>query len=251
MPLNNSILYADIGNSRIKLFIEGTKTAFHYKNTEFIVLLSSYIHKERFSKVIFSSVNSNVENIFVNLIKNKKNIKYINVKDLLPKQNIVFLSKVEGMGFDRILGLIGATSYSEPPLITVDCGTAVTINVLDENFSILGGAIFAGAYTQKNTLSALSEKLVQYKLNFATNTLGDNTSNALSFGIVIGTSGAVQKIIENIKETYNFDNPSIFFTGGYGGKILQHINDVYPYASYDEFLIFRGMAKLYEECYNK
>jgi type III pantothenate kinase len=246
MPINDSILFADIGNSRIKLFIDGIKSAFHYKNADFTPLLSTYLTNERFNKVVYSSVNSNVENIFVNLVKNKKIFEFINVKDLISKQNIIDISKVDGMGFDRILGIIGATAYAEPPLITVDCGTAVTVNALDYKSTLIGGAIFAGAYTQKNTLGALSERLVHYKLNFAADSAGTETGSALSFGIVIGTCGAVNRIIDNIIKMNHVENPSIFFTGGYGSKILQHLTDVYPHATYDEYLIFRGMAKLYE-----
>ncbi|GAB1370764.1 hypothetical protein MASR1M45_08260 [Candidatus Kapaibacterium sp.] len=246
MPIRESILFADIGNSRIKLFKEGVKNAYHYKNNDFATQLSSYLQLERFEKVVYSSTSTNVENIFLTFVRNKKVFDSVNVKELLTNQNIINLSNVKNMGQDRWLGLMGAIAYAEPPIITIDCGTAVTVNVLDYKYDVLGGAIFAGAYTQKNTLASLSEKLFFPKMNFTANQIGQDTPSSISYGIVFGIAGAVQKIIENIKSTFGFNNPSIFFTGGYGGKILTHLEDVFPNAIYDENLVFRGMAKLYE-----
>lgn len=246
MVNTESLLFADIGNSRIKLFKDGIKTAFHYKTSDFAADLSIYLSNERFTKVVYSSVSSNVENIFITLVKNKKIFEFVNVRNLLPKQNIIDLSEVFGMGNDRWLGIIGATASTDPPLITVDCGTAVTVNALDYKYTVLGGAIFAGIYTQKNTLNSISDKLNLVKINFNANSAGYDTSSALSFGLVAGICGGVRRIIDLIVENNGLSNPSIYFTGGYGGKILAHLADIYPTAIYDENLIFRGMAKLYE-----
>jgi len=59
-------------------------------------------------------------------------------------------------------------------------------------------------------------------------------------------AGAIKFIIENIIEHDHIENPSIYFTGGYGGKIQRILEKYYPNSLYDENLIFRGMAKLYE-----
>lgn len=242
----DSILYADIGNSRIKLFKDGLKTPFHYKHNGFADNLSAYLHQEEFNKVVYSSVNTNAENIFLTISRNKKVRDFLNVRDMVSAQTIIDLSGVKGIGNDRWLGMVGASAFEEPPLITVDCGTAVTINVLDFKYKVLGGAIFAGAYTQKNTLASISEKLGFPKFNFNPEGAGNDTPSAISLGVIVGVAGAIKMIIENIIEHDHLENPSIFITGGYGGKIQKILSNHFPDAIYDENLIFRGMAKLYD-----
>jgi type III pantothenate kinase len=242
----NSLLFVDIGNSRIKLFKEGVKISYNYKFDGFAENLAQYLSSETFNTVVYSSVNINAENIFLLMAKRKKNVEFINVKDLLINQNIIDLSEVHGIGNDRWLGILGATAYCDPPLVTVDCGTAVTVNFLDYKYSVLGGAIFAGAFTQKNNLASISDKLKFDKFNFSPNVAGTDTSSALSLGIIYSVAGGIRLIIERMAENHHLDNPSIFITGGYGGKILKIISKEYPRAIYDENLIFRGMAKIYE-----
>ncbi|MBX3043584.1 MAG: type III pantothenate kinase [Candidatus Kapabacteria bacterium] len=246
MDTKNSILFADIGNSRIKLFKNGVKTPFHYKHTGFALSLSDYLSHESFDRVVYSSVNYNAENIFTTIVRNKKVYDFVNIKDLIKEQNIVDIRDIIGIGNDRLLGIVGATVFDEPPIITVDCGTAVTVNVLDYKYKVLGGAIFAGAYTQKNTLASISEKLGFPKFDFNPKGAGANTPSALSLGIIIGVAGAIRMIIENIIEFDHLENPSIFITGGYGGKIQKYVVKHFPGAVYDENLIFRGMAKIYD-----
>lgn len=246
-----SLLFADIGNSRIKLFRDGVKTPFHYRHHGFAASLHQYLQAENFNKIVYSSVNSNAENIFSNIVRNKKVNDFVNVRDFVDKQTIIDLSKVKNIGNDRWLGIIGATTYSDPPLITIDCGTAVTINVLDYKYSVLGGAIFAGAYTQKNTLGTISEKLGFPKFDFEPQGAGTDTPAAISLGIIVGIAGAIRGIIEHVTEHNFLNNPSIFITGGYGGKIQKFLSKDYPEATYDENLIFRGMAKLYDNIKQK
>lgn len=250
--IRESILFADIGNSRIKLFIDGIKSPFHYKHNGFAVNLSSYLQQESFDKVVYSSVNTNAENIFLALSRNKKVTNFVNVRDLVNEQTIIDLSGVKGIGNDRWLGMIGATAYNDPPIISIDCGTAITINVLDFKYKALGGAIFAGAYTQKNTLASISEKLGFPKFDFQPEGCGNDTPSAISLGVIVGAAGAIKLIIENIINYDHIDSPSIYFTGGYGGKIQRILANYFPESIYDENLIFRGMAKLYENiCNNK
>jgi pantothenate kinase type III len=246
MDIKESILYADIGNSRIKLFKDGIKTPFHYKHTGFSGNLASHLAGESFLKVVYSSVNRNAENIFLSIARNKKVTDFVNVKELVSEQNIVDLDGVQGMGNDRWLGMLGATAYEEPPVITIDCGTAVTVNVLDYKFKVLGGAIFAGAYTQKNTLATISDKLGFPKFDFNPEGAGTDTASAISLGVVVGVAGGIRMIIENIIEHEHLDEPAIYFTGGYGGKIQRILAKHFPKSIYDENLVFRGMSKLYE-----
>ncbi len=249
--IRESILFADIGNSRIKLFIDGTKSPFHYKHNGFASNLALYLQVESYNKVVYSSVNANAENIFLTLSRNRKITDFINVGDLVNEQTIIDLSGVKGIGIDRWLGMIGATAYKDPPIISIDCGTAITVNVLDYKYKALGGAIFAGAYTQKNSLAQISEKLGFHKFHFLPEGCGNDTPSAISLGVIVGVAGAIKLIIENIIKYDHIENPSIYFTGGYGGKIQRLLASDFPESIFDENLIFRGMAKLYDNIYKQ
>jgi len=119
----DSFIVADIGNSRTKLLVESKYYAFDYSPnliTEIRRQLSGINLPEY---CFYSSVNNYALTILQNELKH---IKFINVVDKL-----VNLEIPKGMGSDRLLGLLGAKNKYDVPIITIDCGTAVTINYMD------------------------------------------------------------------------------------------------------------------------
>lgn len=141
-------------------------------------------------------------------------------EDLLLKQTILQYDKIDGIGADRLFGMIGALSMSKPPLITVDCGTAITINAVNENCECIGGSILAGMQTQLNALAERADALSRIHLSITEHPIGTNTVAALCSGIIYGAAGAIMSICDKvIKEYFDGRDIDIFIIGG-GSPIL-------------------------------
>ena len=256
MNLNKKLAIIDIGNSSVKIKILNNFYVFGYDN-DLEKNITDLFDLQEVRNVIFSSVNTKqvekISSIFI-----KKNINVQNISEILNNQKIIDFSEISGMGNDRKLGLIGATLYAKPPLITVDCGTAITVNALNENYKSLGGAILLGIETQSKALHHFTSLLPQVEITesniFTNNFIGSNTIDAITAGVLASTTGGIITVIKNIF-AHNLlnckdKNVNIFFTGGYGEVLyaacLALLSD---YKSnliihYKENLVLTGMEKL-------
>lgn len=58
-----------------------------------------------------------------------------------------------GTGIDRLLAAWMASTLADGPVVVADCGTAFTLDVVDEDGRFLGGAIGAGLALQRQALA--------------------------------------------------------------------------------------------------
>lgn len=244
--INHNIVPLDFGNSRLKILISGKIYSFQYSKlpeNEFLEIIKKF-NKNKI--IVYSNVNPKESESIISLLE-KNNIKTINANDFLIKYNIIDFSEIKGMGQDRKLGLIGALHYSEPPLITIDCGTAITINILDKQKKCLGGAIFPSFRLQSLSLHNNTSLLPEIEFRKTDNVSGKNTEEAILSGIYFGIIGAVKEIIERIKLENGFsDNLSIILTGGNSKFILENLKNSSINIIFAEDLVLDGILKLSE-----
>lgn len=206
---------ADIGNSRIKLS-DGTK--FYALNGDDIK--NAVIWKEvspmlQGKVLIYSSVNKKLADLFLTKCRSIVQ-KAFNAANFVDNRKFPDMAGIIGMGIDRILGMSGALEFYKPPLITVDTGTAITINGVNRKYACVGGAILPGIYTQMKSLSGGTDQLESTELFLPDKSAGNNTEDALRSGIVIGTAGAILEICRRIKEEeFNYEYTRIIFSGTY------------------------------------
>src|SRR5690606_19356223 len=101
----------------------------------------------------------------------------------------------KGIGTDRILSLLAVYKMTETPVVTVDCGTAVTVNLLDEENELLGGVILPGYYTQARALNLYTADLPLIKDIKSEGYIGKNTEDAIKYGILSSIIGAIKTTI--------------------------------------------------------
>ncbi len=240
------IAIIDIGNSRIKIKIGAYLHSFRcvagYK-TKFAEILKI----NKIQKIFYSSVNKKVLFEITKIIgtfnqEHSTNIELIEASTLLETKSQLNFNNISGMGHDRKFGLVAAAYLAKPPIITVDCGTAITVNVIDENYVVLGGMIMSGVYTQAKALKKFTSNLphIHFKLN--NSVIGNNTQDAINSGINVAAIGGIKYAIEQIK-VKNFHNHTvnIFFTGGYGQDIMNFLN--IENSKFIEELIILGIEK--------
>jgi type III pantothenate kinase len=127
------------------------------------------------------------------------------------------------VGLDRLCGAVAAKAMVPPDTaaITVDVGTAVTVNLIDAEGVFQGGAIFPGPRLMGRALHDHTAKLPLIDLSEVPGTsLGKNTAAAIRAGVYSALAGGIHTLISVFAD----DSPVLlwlFITGG-GHNLLGH-----------------------------
>ncbi len=154
-----------------------------------------------------------------------------NSSDLPIRMNVDEPGKV---GIDRLFGALAAKSMVPPgtPAITVDVGTAVTVNLIDSDGVFQGGAIFPGPRLMGRALHDHTAKLPLIDLGEvpAADVPGRTTADAIQAGIAAAVQGGVALLVERL--VLRHPSPWLFITGGACGSLSKQL--------------FRGVSKIIE-----
>lgn len=239
--IEKNIIYADLGNTRTK-FLLSDGSFVTINNNELLCDISTVSSLVN-SIFVYATVNPETEQFLLQNIKFEKAIKAI---ELLKQSQIVNLSLVQSMGEDRIMGLLGGLSVSAPPIITIDCGTAITINVMDKSRIIRGGVIMPGIKLQELSLRNYTKGLRDFSFTTTPKqVVGNNTSDAISSGIIYGIVGAIESVVQKIiNDFFSDEEVRIFLLGGNSNFLKKHLLKL-GYV-HDANLVLKGVKHLYE-----
>lgn len=147
------------------------------------------------------------------------------------------------LGADLVAGAVGAVSEYTLPCIIIDMGTATTVFAVDRNGCFLGGSIAAGV---RLTLKALCENTAQLpstQIFAPPSVIGTNTTDSMKSGLVYGTAGMIDGLVERMKDIVGSD-ASVIATGGLAREIIKHCKtDII----YNENLVLDGLKQIYEK----
>ncbi len=120
------------------------------------------------------------------------------------------------IGADRIANALAAQAHvGEPPVIVADCGTAVTLEVVDGNRRFRGGAILPGRDLQRRSLRQHTEQLPFAPLQAACPDMpAADTITAIQSGVDWGLAGAINELVKQTKMNPEFKQSRILITGG-------------------------------------
>jgi type III pantothenate kinase len=163
----------------------------------------------------------------------------------MRNESALSLGKVENAGIDRMLGTIGAMTKADPPVITVDCGTAVTVNAVDEDHHFLGGVVFAGISTQLFGLAKQTAAIPEMKYTPPTTHIGVNTVQCLMAGITASVVGGVQQTIDAfVAKTFKKKSAPIVVSGGESQQVVDALSDRGYNVIYHQHMVTDGILVL-------
>ena len=139
----------------------------------------------------------------------------------------------EKLGVDRWLALIAARHFYAAPACVVDCGTAITVDLIDADGHHLGGLISAGLALMKKSLAHGTDALpfsdASYPLEAA-----NFTEAAIYSGTLLAAVGLIEQVLA--KQTQPL---TLILTGGDAALIAPHLSIK---AIVDPDLVLRGLA---------
>jgi type III pantothenate kinase len=147
------------------------------------------------------------------------------------------------LGADRIANLIALGDRNQLPSLCIDCGTAITFELLDENKIFLGGAIAPGRAMMRNSMHDYAAQLPFVPLSIdASKEPGKATVEQMLLGIDVGAVGAVKELIKIMRRRVE-GKLNIIVVGGDADFFVRNISDL-KYGG-DDFTLL-GILKAWE-----
>ncbi len=141
------------------------------------------------------------------------------------------------LGSDRWMAIVGARSLSNNPLCVIDCGTAVTVDMISADGEHLGGCITPGLRAMRSALQRTTHQLPEIALQGAA-PFGLSTDTAIAGGTRYTLAGAIDRLIGEAGAQLG-PNMQATITGGDAQAILPLLHTP---CQLEPKLIFKGLA---------
>lgn len=229
--MSRPLLLVDVGNSRFKWALATSKemnrgASFATHSPQLSALLDQYWSNIRQPRAV---IVSNVAGPDLALRIDEWIAEHWGVPVFYPKSEpqhgpvINGYRKPEQLGVDRWLGLLGLQHDYPLPACLVDCGTAITLDLLDSNARHQGGLIAPGLETMRRSLQINTHGLGPSDGGFGLDSLGYDTKTAIQSGCLLACAGLVEKLQQRLLA--QIDQPvSWVLTGGNAGLIAGRLS---------------------------
>ncbi len=220
----------DIGNTTTSIGLWKNNKLFMAKNSsndKLFFVVKKYFKKE-VDEILLTSVISAREN--KSIIDKLEKIYKCRIKQI--KSSSALLGVINGyiqpkkLGDDRWVTIVASSLLYKKPLIIVDCGTAISIDIVNAKGMHLGGYILGGfngyseafkdAYHLKNI--KIKEDVVSKKIYFP-----KKTEDGITEGYLLMVISAIENIYNQVKKNQK-KSPQLLISGGYGKIISKKLS---------------------------
>jgi type III pantothenate kinase len=226
-------LACDIGNSKIKagLFSENKLVeSFCFQSIEQVADI--YIGKN----IPITGISSVVPESYYQLINflDSKSFHYHRIS-VDSRLNLKMKYKTpETLGSDRICSAEGAYLLNGKMneieiILSIDFGTATTVNIVHYPGEFAGGVIAPGINMMGEALHSHTAQLPQVGFRDYRELIGDSTKSSIASGLINSSLGMIDRILNFIKGTYPNKTLKIFLTGGNAEKLVPYIDFDFVY----------------------
>jgi type III pantothenate kinase len=249
-------LLVDLGNSRLKWRIAGRGGA---TGTILLsgdwpsVLARDWSVLGRPDRVITVSVQSrDIESAYQRCVEGLWRVEPEYVRALGSCCGVIVgYADPSRLGPDRLIAMVGARALTSDPALVVDCGTAVTIDLLDGGGYHRGGWILPGLALMGSALYSRAAGLSGHAL-FVPSPLersefGVDTHSGITEGARAAVAGAVVQAFKLATDRLE-RSPHCFITGG-DSTIVAPLLEGRCREAPD--LLFTGLARYAEETFSK
>lgn len=158
---------------------------------------------------------------------------------VVPIKNLY--RKPKQVGQDRLVNAYAGIVLYDAPLIVVDFGTAITLDVISKNKEYLGGVILPGLEISLDALVKRAALLPKIKLNKPKEFIGRDTKSSMLSGMIYGFAALTDDLAVRIKDKIG-KNAKVIGTGGninLIGKYCKRIDKI------DKDLTIKGLNLIY------
>jgi type III pantothenate kinase len=142
------------------------------------------------------------------------------------------------LGADRWAGLVAARQHCVGLTCIIDCGTALTVDVLTEEGVHAGGIIVPGMEMMIESLIENTDGIASSGQAEVSPLAVTNTADAVQAGVVAAMRGAVQQMLQYCRDEIG-EEPTCVLTGGKAERLLSALPSD---TIYDPDWLFKGLA---------
>jgi len=144
----------------------------------------------------------------------------------------------ETLGADRYCAALAARELFGAPVIVIDCGTMLTVNVVDGDGYFIGGSIAPGIRTSMRVMHDRGMMLPEVDLAEPPSVIGRDTAESMRAGALHHSRCGLEGMLREIRRITGHDTP-LCVTGGDASLLLSSGFEV-ERMKVDERLLSRG-----------
>lgn len=201
----------------------------------------SALKVNRVGAVVIGSVVPKVLERIRTYVEKRQNQTALVVGDGIPLPIDIAVTDATAIGVDRVCAAAAAYDKLQTECTVVDFGSAVTVDLIDNEGTLRGGAILPGLKMQLSALNEHTAALPEVEPAMPELPYGRNTIEAMQAGVCRGLTGAVRALVEGYAASLN-RWPQVIATGGDLKLIAPHCDFLDTQV---EHLTLRGIGLAY------
>ena len=254
-----NIIAIDIGNTNIDigLFLDGEEQCIKSFSGQAreeltnclksawgeIPVAESSKEGKRNGVIVASSVKPAWTELIANIVGDELGEKVHIIGKDIPLPITCWVDEPGKVGTDRLVAAAAAYAVVEDAVVVADLGTAVTIDLVDQNGIFQGGVICPGFEISAKALNENTAQLPKVTLTRPEAPFGKNTVDAINCGLYYSIIGALEEIIRRYAEKIG-RWPQTIITGS-GAKLIK--DDCQFIDSYVPNLVIKGIVLAYQK----
>lgn len=157
----------------------------------------------------------------------------------------VHMDNPKEVGSDRIVNALAAAYLYGGPCVSVDFGTSTNFDAVSTAGEYVGGVIAPGIEISLDALGRRGAQLFKVELDRPRSVIGKNTAEALQSGILYGSAGQVDGIVERMAGELAGDprEVTVVATGGLAPLVVGECVGVHRH---EPWLTLIGLRLVYE-----
>jgi type III pantothenate kinase len=211
-----NIIAIDIGNTNITIgfylkdeeqFIKSIPGQSHKELTSTLVsawekipVVKSSREKKHNGVIVVSSVKPAWTKLIGQIVKDNLREKILIIGKDIPLPMALWVDEPDKVGTDRIVAAAAAYAVVEDAVAVADFGTAVTIDLVDDKGTFLGGVILPGFELSAKALNENTAQLPKINVERPTAPYGKNTTEAINCGLYFSAVATLQEVIRRYAE---------------------------------------------------
>ena len=146
------------------------------------------------------------------------------------------------LGIDRWLAIIAAWNNYQSTVCVIDCGTAITVDVVTTSGQHLGGYIVPGLSLMTDSLNRQTQQIDSSVNQTPSLALGRNTKDCISNGALMTVTALISGQFAKVRHEHGMDTKCII-SGGFAGELSKFLElDIV----HDPHLVLNGIALMSE-----
>ena len=149
----------------------------------------------------------------------------------------VEITKPQEVGIDRLLNTLAAGLLYRKPVVVVDCGTALTFDLVSREGNYAGGIITLSPELARDSLADRTALLPRIELKTPKSVVGKNTAECLRSGLVLGFADLITGLLRRLEKEWE-PKFTVVGTGSGLPLLLPHLS---PAFIFDPHLTLKGI----------